>query len=143
MSRIDMTSRDLSFSDINIGDVASFCRTWGEREVQSFADLSGDMNPLHMDESYAGTTIFKHRLVHGMLVGSMCSALVGMYLPGKRCLYLKQDLSFKKPVFVGDTTEIIGTVISKSESTKIVSILIRIKKGEDIVIEGNAHVQVL
>ena len=138
-----MIPRDLIFDDIKIGDSASFSRIWQEEDVQRFAELSGDTNPLHMDESYAKTTQFKQRLVHGMLVGSLCSTLVGLYLPGKHSLYLKQDFLFKKPVFIGDTTEIVGTVVSKSESTKIIFLSIIIKKGKEVVIEGNASVQVI
>lgn len=138
-----MTPRDLSFDDIKIGDTATFSRTWVEKDIQQFAELCGDKNPLHMDESYAKTTQFKQRVVHGMLVGSLCSTLVGLYLPGKHSLYLKQDFSFKKPVFIGDTTEIFGIVVSKSESTRIIFLSIIIKKEQEVVIEGNASVQVI
>lgn len=138
-----MKASDLTINDINVGDQSSFDRTFSENDVQVFSELSGDINPLHTDEKYANTTAFKKRLVHGMLVGSLCSRLVGMYLPGKRCLYLKQTLSFKRPVFIGDTVKVCGKVISKSEVTKILTIIINIKKGEEIVMEGEANVQVL
>lgn len=138
-----MNAKELSFEEINIGNTASFSRTWTEEDVIAFANLSGDHNPLHMDNSYAKGTQFGQRLVHGMLLGSLCSRFVGMYIPGKKCLYLNQTLSFKKPVFIGDTVEVIGTVISKSEVTKILSISIVMKKDDELVVEGEAKVQVI
>lgn len=138
-----MEARDLVMEDIQVGEIASFERLWTNEDIATFAKLSGDVNPLHMDEEYAQTTKFKGRLVHGMLVASLCSTLVGMYIPGKRCLYLSQSLFFKNPVYIGDTVTITGTVTAKSLSTKIVSIAISIRRGEEEVLEGEARVQVL
>jgi len=138
-----MKAKVLSFDEIKVGDSASFPRVFTEEEVVKFSELSGDMNPLHTDISYAKGTQFGQRLVHGMLLGSLCSRFVGMYIPGKKCLYLNQTLSFKKPVFIGDTVEVTGTVTSKSELTKVLFIFIVIKKGEEIVMNGEAKVQVI
>lgn len=138
-----MGAHDVSFEDIVVGDTASFSRTWDEKDVLNFAELSGDANPLHVDEEYAGTTPFKQRLVHGMLLGALCSRFVGMYLPGKRCLYLSQTLAFKKPVFINDTVLVTGKIIAKSEVTKILTIAITITKGEEVVMVGEAHAQAL
>jgi len=138
-----MKLKELSLNDIKVGDVASFTRIFTEKDVNDFAKLSGDENPLHTDEVYALTTKFKQRLVHGMLVGSLCSTLVGMYLPGKRCLYLSQTLFFKNPVFINDELVVTGTVKSKSVSTGILEILISIKKDLETVLEGIACVQLI
>lgn len=138
-----MEAKNLALADIRVGDMATFSRTWEESDVQLFAKVSGDFNPLHMDGEYAGTTKFKGRIVHGLLVASLCSTLVGMYLPGKKCLYLGQTLLFKKPVYINDTVVVLGTVISKSESTRIITLSVVMKKGEEIVLEGEARAQVL
>ncbi len=138
-----MRPRDVSFEDIQVGDSASFSRTWSEKDVLLFAELSGDTNPLHVDEEYAKGTAFKQRLVHGMLLGALCSRFVGMHLPGQRCLYLNQTLAFKKPVFINDTVQVVGKVIAKSEVTKILTIAITVTKGEEVVMLGEAHTQVL
>jgi 3-hydroxybutyryl-CoA dehydratase len=138
-----MKLNEFTFDEISVGQVEKYSRIWKEEDIISFASLSGDSNPLHLDNEYAKTTQFKKCLVHGMLVASTCSTLVGMYLPGKKCLYLSQSLVFKKPVFIGDTTETIGTVIAKSFSTKIITLHIHIKKGEELVTEGEARVQIL
>lgn len=138
-----MKALDLSIKDIKVGDTATCSRIWTEEDIVSFSKLSGDENPLHMDISYAENTRFKNRIVHGMLVSSLCSQIVGMYLPGKRCLYLQQNLKFKNPVFIGDNVSATGTVISKSESTGIISVSIIMKKNDSIVIEGEAVVQII
>lgn len=138
-----MIPANLSLGEIFVGQSASFTRVWTEKDLRQFAELSGDTNPLHMDEEFAKTTQFKARLVHGMLVGSLCSQFVGMHIPGKHCLYLKQSLAFKKPVFIGDEVNVTGTVISKSDSTGILSIQIIIRKQDVVVLEGEAQVQVI
>ncbi len=138
-----MEAKDLTLNDIHIGNKASCSRTWEEKDVILFSQLSGDNNPLHMDSSYATTTQFGQRIVHGMLVASLCSQIVGMHIPGRRCLYLQQTVKFKHPVFIGDTVIAEGEVITKSESTRILTITIIIKKNDSIVIEGEAVVLVL
>lgn len=138
-----MEAKDLSLDDIHVGDKAMCSRTWKEEDVVIFSEISGDANPLHMDTSYASTTQFGQRIVHGMLVGSLCSQLVGMHLPGKRCLYLQQTLRFKNPVFIGDSIIAEGVVVAKSISTRILTITITMKKNDSIIIEGEAVVKVL
>ncbi|KKU91479.1 MAG: 3-oxoacyl-(Acyl-carrier-protein) reductase [Candidatus Jorgensenbacteria bacterium GW2011_GWA1_48_11] len=135
--------RDLSINDISVGDTASFDRIWTNEDVLAFASLTGDKNPLHLDEEYARKTKFGRRLVHGMLVGSACSTLVGMYLPGKRCLYVRQTLDFKEPVFIGDKVVIRGEVKSKSLAIGLVDIFISIIKDGRNAVEGTATVQIL
>ena len=138
-----MEAKNLSFEDIAIGDSASFSRTITPEDVHTFATLSGDENPLHLDTTYAETTIFKETIVHGMLTASLFSTLVGMYLPGKRCLYLSQSLFFKKPVHIGDTLLITGTVLSKSEATKILTLSTVVTRNTEVVVEGEAKTQIL
>lgn len=138
-----MNAKELTFEEIKVGDSDSFYHVFTDNDVRKFSELSGDRNPLHMDNTYAEGTRFKQRLVHGMLVGSLCSRFVGMCIPGMRCLYLGQTLVFKSPVFIGNNIKVTGTVTSKSESTKILSINIVFTKGEEIVIEGEAKVQMI
>lgn len=138
-----MEARNLTFADISVGDTASFERIVSSEDVHAFAQISGDKNPLHSDPVYAETTLFKRPIVHGMLLGSLCSTLVGMYLPGKRCLYLSQTLAFKKPVYAGDTVVVQGTVVAKSISTHVLTISISIQCGKEEVVGGSAMVRVL
>ncbi|WP_268544173.1 MaoC family dehydratase [Candidatus Nitrosotenuis cloacae] len=111
-----------SFDEIKIGTKARFTVTIDENMITDFASVSGDYNPLHMDENYARTTNFKKRVCHGMLLGSFFSRLVGMHLPGKNSLYFSQTLNFQAPCFVGETVFIEGEVTDKSESTRIITI---------------------
>jgi 3-hydroxybutyryl-CoA dehydratase len=138
-----MEPRNLSFDEIMLGDTASFEHTFTKEEVLEFAHLSGDTNPLHIDESYAATTQFGRPIVHGMLLGALCSRLVGMYLPGKRCLYLSQTLLFKQPLYCGEQIIVTGVVKSKSIATRIITVEITIQRNADIVTEGLATLHVL
>lgn len=138
-----MNANDYTIDELHVGDTVSFSRTITNDDVLRFAELSGDKNPLHLDDEYARTTSFGKRLVHGMLLGSLCSQVVGMHLPGKRCLYLKQDLLFKKPAYIDDTISVTGTVVAKSLATSVLTVKIVMKKNEVIVLEGEARVQVL
>lgn len=138
-----MQANNLLLGDIKIGDSTSFLRSFTEEDILLFSKLSGDENPLHMDETYAKNTSFGQRVVHGMLVASLCSRLVGMNLPGKRCLYLGQTLNFRNPVFLDDVLSVSGTVTFKSESTSIIKINISIKKETLIVLDGEATVQLI
>jgi len=135
--------KDLTLDMISVGDTASFERTWTEKDLEDFAKLSGNTTSIHLDEAYAGTTKFKHRIMYGMHVAILASTLIGMYLPGKRSVCLAQSFSFKKPVYVGDTTKITGTVTAKSASTAILTIAISVTKGNEEIMNGEMSVQVL
>ena len=107
------------FDDLKIGQKFKFTKKITEKLLDDFATLSGDQNPLHMDESYAIKTPFKKRVCHGMLLASFFSRLIGMYLPGKNALYFSQSLNFKLPCFIGDEITVEGEIVDKSMATKI------------------------
>ncbi len=113
---------ELEFEEIEIGDSKKFTEKISKLSLDNFAMLSGDYNPLHMDDSYATNTRFKKRVCHGMLLASFFSKLVGMYLPGKNALYFSQTLNFQAPCYVGDTITVKGEVIDKSDSTRIITL---------------------
>ena len=91
-----------------IGEEASTTRIFTQEDVEKFAELSGDHNPIHLDDSYARSSFFKGRIVHGMLVASLISSLLGNTLPGPGAIYLRQELQFTAPVRPGD--EVTATV---------------------------------
>ena len=132
---------DYSFDKIEVGLKHSFEVIINDEIVGNFAKISGDFNPLHMDEQYAIKTKFGKRVCHGMLLSSFFSRLVGMYLPGKNALYFSQNLNFVGPCFIGDQVTIKGEVTDKSESTKIIKLKNKIKNqnGKSLV-EGIAQV---
>jgi acyl dehydratase len=137
-----MISLEKKFADINIGDNSSFVFHLNKHMVDDFGHLSGDLNPLHMDDLYAGNTAFGKRVAHGMLGGMLISRLIGMYLPGKYALYLKQTLIFKKPLFIDMDLTVEGTVVNKTDATRTLEINTNIKNNSEVLIEGTALVLV-
>lgn len=86
-----------------IGDKAEFSKTISESDVYLFAGITGDFNPVHVNEEYAKTTIFKRRIVHGLLTSSFICSALGTKLPGEGTIHINQELKFIKPVYIGDT----------------------------------------
>ena len=95
-------SKAYAFEDLQMGMEARLVRTVQAREIQSFADISGDHNPVHLDAHYAATTPFKTTIAHGMLTAAYISAIFGTDLPGPGCIYVSQTLNFRAPVRPGD-----------------------------------------
>lgn len=100
----------LFLEDLSVGQSAEMTRTADERTIQLFAEVSGDNNPLHLDEDYAQTTQFKGRIAHGMLSAAYISAVIGTQLPGPGAVYMGQSLSFRRPVRVGDEVLTVCTI---------------------------------
>ena len=98
-----MTVAITYFEDLEVGQEASLSNTVTEDVINAFADVSGDRNPVHLDEAYAATTMFKGRIAHGMLSAAYISTVFGMKLPGPGAIYISQTLAFKAPVKIGDT----------------------------------------
>ena len=90
------------YDELQVGQKAAYQRTVEERDIQLFAEVSGDRNPVHLDAEYAATTQFKERIAHGMLTASYISAVFGMELPGPGVIYISQTLNFRGPVKIGD-----------------------------------------
>lgn len=88
---------------IRIGDSASYTKTFTEEDVRLYAGITGDYNSVHLDEEYARNTVFKGRVIHGMLTAGLISTVLGTILPGLGTIYLSQSLKFKAPVRIGDT----------------------------------------
>ncbi|MBI2653876.1 MaoC family dehydratase [Candidatus Woesearchaeota archaeon] len=134
----------MKYEDILIGDTASFKHTITEKDVELFAKISGDKNPLHFDENFAKKADFSGKIVHGMLAGSLFSKLVGMHLPG-RCIYVSQELEFKNPITPNTEIIIEGRVIKKIDVFRLVTIETNIKDplSNKKYITGKARVKVL
>ena len=128
--------------DIEIGQKKSFEVVITESMLDDFAKLSGDNNPLHMDENYAKSNNFENRVCHGMLLASFFSRLVGMYIPGENALYFSQSLKFQYPCFVNDRIKIHGEVIDKSLATKIITLKTTISKDKHQIVDGIGKVLV-
>ena len=132
---------ELSYDDISIGQQESFIIKITESMVEQFSNLSGDLNPLHMDNEFAESSSFNKRIVHGMLLASFFSQLIGMKLPGKNALYFSQTLNFRSPCYIDDEIEVIGEVTEKSDSTQIITVSTTIfNKSKTCLIDGIAKI---
>ncbi len=130
-----------TFDDLFVGQKISFSKKIDESLLNDFAKISGDFNPLHMDDKYAKNTKFGKRVCHGMLLASFFSQLVGMKLPGKNSLYFSQTLNFRNPCFVDDEISVEGEIIEKKSSIKLISIKTVISNQEGkCLIDGVAKV---
>ncbi|WP_092505735.1 MaoC family dehydratase [Virgibacillus subterraneus] len=105
--------------NFEIGQSAQFSRTVTETDFIMFAGLSGDYNPIHIDQEYAESTFFGGRISHGLLTASMLSRLLGMHLPGPGSIYVSQSLTFTKPVYIGDTITAYAEVININEDSRL------------------------
>jgi len=128
---------------LRIGDKAELSKAFTEEEVFRFAELSADKNPLHLDKDFGRASIFSQRIVHGMLVASLFSGLIGMQLPGEGSIYLGQTLAFKAPVAIGEQVTATVEIIKIREDKPIVTLrTLCIDSGGKVLIEGEAVVKV-
>ncbi|HVQ56575.1 MAG TPA: MaoC family dehydratase [Pyrinomonadaceae bacterium] len=130
--------------DIKIGDSFAKSRLVTDELIRAFAEVSGDFNPIHMDEDFAAGTRFGKRIAHGMLSGAFISAVLGYEFRERRIVYLSQTMRFISPVFIGDTVTTAATVKSIREDKGIVT-LDTVCSNQDgrTVIEGEAVVMIL
>ncbi len=109
-----------TIGELRVGDFAEFSKTISESDIYLYAGITGDFNPAHIDEAYASKTFFKTRIAHGMLLGGFISAILGCRLPGPGTIYIRQELSFRKPVHIGDTVtarvEIVEIIAEKNQA---------------------------
>lgn len=124
--------------DMEIGLSRSIAKVMGDVEIESFAKTSEDRNPIHLNDEAGKASIFKSRVVHGMLSASLFSALLGEYLPGHGAIYLSQTLQFTKPVYPGDKVVASVTVINININNKQVTLKCEAKVGDKLVIKGEA-----
>jgi 3-oxoacyl-[acyl-carrier protein] reductase len=125
------------FGKIKIGDEFEFAKVITPEDVEAFARLSGDRNPLHMDDKFAGRTHFQRRVVHGMLVANYVSTLVGMHCPGPGALWSQQNFRWLAPVFIGDKISLTMKVTHKSEGARSVTLEVKaLNQDGKVVMEG-------
>ncbi len=137
-----METQTFYVDDLAIGHSATMTRVVQVEDVKSFAELSGDFNPIHLDEEFAATTRFGRCIAHGMLSANYISTVIGTQLPGSGTIYMSQSIHFKAPVYLDDevitTVEIIALDTEKSRAT----LYCMCKVGDTVVIEGEAMVLV-
>ncbi|MFN3403205.1 MAG: MaoC family dehydratase [Cytophagaceae bacterium] len=127
---------------INVGDNYSETFTLTQEKVDLFAQITGDKNPLHLDAEYAASTVFKKPIIHGMFGAGIISKVLGMNFPGEGTIYLKQDISFKRPMYVDIEYQVVLTIkeVNTDKHTAVIETRILEKeKGKEIV-SGQAEV---
>lgn len=133
-----------TFADLTIGQKASFSKTITEEDLAHFIAITGDKNPLHLDESFAKQTFFGHRIAHGMLTASLFSTLVGLHIPGIGAIYKSQTLEFLRPVFIGDTLSAWFEITAIDPENEMVEIKSWIENQDgETVITGKAKASLL
>lgn len=127
--------KEYTFDEITVGLSESFSVQVTKEMQDCFTHITGDVNPMHIDCAYAQSKGFDGCLVYGMLTASFYSTLVGVYLPGKECLFYSCDTLFNKPVYINDVLEISGTVIEKETVPRkriVVRAIIRNQRREAV-----------
>jgi len=130
----------ICIEDIEIGMSRSLAKTVTDRDIQMFAEVSEDRNPVHLNDDYAQDTIFGGRVAHGMLTAGLFSAVIGEQLPGHGSVYLGQTLKFTAPVRPGDRVEAELTVTEIDHGRRRVTLDCRASVGDTVVLKGEALV---
>ena len=132
----------IPLEEIEIGVCVSYSQTITDADIKAFAGISGDRNPVHLDENYAQNSKFKKRIAHGMMTASYFSALFGTKIPGEGCVYTYQSLNFKRPVYINDTVEATVTVTEVDVEKRRVKFKTVCKVDNKIVTDGEAELYV-
>jgi 3-hydroxybutyryl-CoA dehydratase len=130
----------IPLEEIEIGMSASYSQTITDGDIKAFAGISGDRNPVHVDEDYAEQSRYKKRIAHGMMTASYFSALFGTKIPGEGCVYVAQSLKFKRPVYMGDTVSATVEVTQIDLDKKRVFFKTICKVKNKIVTDGEAEI---
>lgn len=134
------TARSISYDDLQVGQTASLKRTITETDLQMFAAVSGDNNPVHLDAEFAAGTRFGERIAHGMLTGALISAAIACNLPGPGSVYLGQQLTFTRPVKLADELEVQLEVLEKLPKNQVHIRTRVVNQQGKMVVDGEALV---
>ena len=130
--------------DLKIGDQFSTSREVTDEVIRKFAEVSGDFNPIHLDEEFAKSTRFGRRIAHGMLSGAFISAVLGNEFRERKIVYLSQTMKFVAPVFIGDTVTATGTITNIRKDKDIVTLeTVCTNQNGETLVKGEAAVMIL
>lgn len=132
---------NFTYDEITLGQSAEYSKAVTEADIQMFAAVSGDVNPLHLDPEFAAGTRFGERIAHGMLTASFISAALAMELPGPGCIFMEQSLKFRLPVKIGDVISVKLTVTEMQARRKTLTLDCKAYNQEDkLVLTGTSLV---
>lgn len=126
--------------DLSLGQTAAYSREVTGADIDAFAEVTGDDNPVHLDEAYAAKTRFGGRIAHGMLSAGYISTVLGSRMPGPGAIYLSQTLRFRRPVRIGDTVTATATISEIDQARARVTLKTVCKVAGDVVADGEAVV---
>ena len=129
------------FKDISLGQKAEYEKQVTDEDVRKFADISGDYNPIHLNDDFAKDSMFGARIAHGILTASHISAVIGYIFPGPGWIYLGQSLQFRAPVKIGDTVHTAVEVTDTVAEKNIVDLSTVCKVGDTVVLKGTATIK--
>lgn len=129
-------------SVLEIGDKWTHAFSFSQEQVQAFADITGDNNPLHLDADYAAGTAFKSPVMHGILGACVFSRVLGTIKPGPKSIYLGQQLEFKKPLYPGKNYLAVFEAISRENKRFRIRTTIQDPETEEILTDGEAQIRV-
>lgn len=131
----------LTIHDVAVGRTAEFTKTISEADVYAFAGITGDFNPVHVDQVAAEASMFGGRIAHGMLTAALISTVIGMKLPGPGCIYMSQSLRFTAPVRFGDTVTAVAEVAEINVEKNRMTLATKcINQKDEVVAEGESLV---
>ena len=140
LARRNAQTGTICIEDLEVGMRRDLSKVIGDAEIEMFAALSTDHNPVHLDEDYAQQTIFGGRIAHGMLTAGLISAVIGEQLPGHGSVYLKQNLTFIAPVRPGDRVDASVCVREIDYAKRRVTLDCACRVGDTVVLKGDALV---
>ncbi|TNE37387.1 MAG: MaoC family dehydratase [Alphaproteobacteria bacterium] len=137
-----MSAQGYFIEDLSVGQSEEFSKTVTEADLVLYAGVTGDTNPVHLDEEFAAQTMFKTRIAHGMLSAGFISAVLGAKMPGPGAIYVSQELKFKAPVKIGDTVTARCTVAEINTARRRVTLKTECLVKDKVVVDGEAVMMV-
>jgi len=140
----EIRANQLNLEQIQVGQTFELTHTITQEDVNAFAALTGDYNPVHMDPQFAKRTLFGKPVVHGMLTASFISTMIGLFIPGPGALWTSQTIEFLNPTYIGDVIKVMAKVRAKSAATRMISLEISIFNQDDTkLVAGDSTVRLL
>lgn len=130
----------IPYEALEVGQKAEYTKNVQEQDIQLFAAMSGDRNPVHLDAEYAASTMFRERIAHGMFSGALISAAVACTLPGPGTIYLGQQMTFAKPVKLGDTLTVRLEILEKLPKFRVRIATQVFNQRDEVVVDGVAEI---